>query len=180
MRIKFTKWEKISRKGFAMMEIQGVRLEGDQAGQPWKHSIFSSAKEMASVVKDANSGDVLNVTMKKNGQYWNANKIVNETANGTAPAGNASAPTGTTAPVQSLVQSAPADPKAVSTNEVLGFYLKAYDSGIKKPDEIVEHFCAALRMSEMVDDWKENKGVFSLHADQEIPDAEDLDDLDGE
>jgi hypothetical protein len=130
---------------------------------------------MVGPVKDANKGDILAITFKQNGKYKNAIKIVNETADGSAP----STPTNSgsaNVPVQNVVNAAPVDEKTDAAKLACKFYTDAKSAKIKDSD-IPEAFVVALGMADMVKDWKESKGAFAPGANVDLPDADNLDDI---
>ena len=81
MKIKFKRMEKMttkpnmSGKTFPMVRVVGEALEGKLIGQEWSTKFFPSAKDMLTVVKNANVGDIIDVTMTQNGKFFNPTKM---------------------------------------------------------------------------------------------------------
>lgn len=77
MRIKFDRLETLqtnpnpSGKTYSMTRVVGEALEGKLVGQEWSTKFFPSNKDLQSVAKQAVKGDILDITMKKQGNYLN-------------------------------------------------------------------------------------------------------------
>jgi hypothetical protein len=76
MRLKFDKMEVVDQPGkggkvWKMCQVSGEQVDGKGAGEDRTMRFFVSAKDMYSAVKTFNQGDIIDVTMKQNGQYWN-------------------------------------------------------------------------------------------------------------
>lgn len=178
-RIKFKDWEKVTQKGYAMMQINGTYVGGDKDAEPFSTRFFSSAKHLAGPVKDASAGDILAITFKQNGKFRNAIKIENETANGTASvesAGNAGSVGGGTVLGRDVQIQSPTDTKTLDAKLATRFYLDARMAKIK-PEDISEAFIEALQLADMVQDWRAGQGAFSPGMNEGIPGEEDLEDI---
>jgi len=178
-RIKFKDWEKVTQKGYAMMQINGTYVGGDKDGEPFSTRFFASAKHLAGPVKDASAGDILAITFKQNGKYRNAIKIENETANGTAPmesAGNPGSVGGGSLLGTGVQLQSPTDTKTLDAKLATRFYLDARMAKIK-PEDISEAFVEALQLADMVQDWRAGQGAFSPGMSEGIPGEEDLEDI---
>lgn len=176
-RIKFSKWDKVTQKGYAMIQVEGTYIGGDKDGEQFKTRIFSSQKHLVGPVQDANEGDTLAITFKQNGKFRNAIKIVNETADGTAPAastGNVGTKTGQ---IPSGVPTVIQDTKVGEARLATEFYVSARAAKIK-PEDIPEAFVEALQLADVVRDWKEGKGAFATAVGASLPEEEELDDID--
>jgi hypothetical protein len=64
-----------SGKTFPIYRIKGIALEGKLKGEEYTTQIFANAKDMVSQVKSFAKGDTVNITVKKNGNYWNPVKF---------------------------------------------------------------------------------------------------------
>lgn len=77
MRIEFDKFEDTttnpnkSGKTFPIIRVHGKALSGKLEGNEWTTQFFQSAKEMVSQVKSLNKGDIVDVKMVSNGNFWN-------------------------------------------------------------------------------------------------------------
>jgi len=178
-RIKFKDWEKVTQKGYAMMQINGTYVGGDKDSEPFSTRFFASAKHLAGPVKDASAGDILAITFKQNGKFRNAIKIENETVNGTAPvesAGNTGSVGGGTVLGGNVQVQSPTDTKYLDAKLATRFYLDARMAKIK-PEDISEAFIEALQLADMVQDWRAGQGAFSPGMNEGIPGEEDLEDI---
>lgn len=88
MKIKYKERESIrvgqGPKKYPMIQVKGEQLDGKGAGNERTIKFFPSEKDMHAVVKNADPGDVLDVTMTQNGNFWNPTAIRNETKDGSA------------------------------------------------------------------------------------------------
>ena len=77
MKIKFDKHELTktnpnqSGKSFPICRVYGTALSGKLEGKEYTTQFFQSAKDMLSQVKELKSGDIVEIKMTANGQYWN-------------------------------------------------------------------------------------------------------------
>ena len=78
VKITFDRWEKGNTnpnargKTFPVIRVFGTALSGKNEGQEWSTQIFANNRELASQVKALNKGETVDVKMKQNGNYWNA------------------------------------------------------------------------------------------------------------
>ena len=62
-------------KTFEQIRVVGKATSGKSAGQEWSCAFFKNNKEAADVIRQLDQGDIINVTMNKNGNFWNPTAI---------------------------------------------------------------------------------------------------------
>jgi len=169
-RIVFEKYEAVKVQNYNMYEVSGTKVL-DNA--PFKTRFFTSSKDMAAIVKNASPGDIIAITMKQKGSYFNPIKMVNETKEGTAPA-QPGAPQSVTGGNKPMVIE---DPKNKDAELACTFYIGARANGMQ-PNEISEAFQEALTMSDMIKDWREGKGAFAFNPNADIPSTDTIEEID--
>jgi len=81
MKIQFDRYEvgktnpNAQGKSYPIIRVIGTALEGNMRGQEWQTKFFANAKDMVSQVKALKKGDIVKVTMTKNGNYWNPSEF---------------------------------------------------------------------------------------------------------
>lgn len=176
MKIRFDRYEETMTnpnakgKTFAIVRVHGEALDGKKAGQPWSTQVFANNKEVAGQIKGLTPGSTVNVTMTKNGNFWNATKfemdaeVVGAAATpNTAPAMlGGGVPTPVVAPVEN--QRFKNLEMAVA---ILG------DKPAKKDG--FEYLTDAAGLAEMVQDYLDKKGAFQFdnNTSTGIPELDD-------
>lgn len=161
MEIKFKKMEEFKRGNYDMVAVVGEALTGKRIGEDYKATFFKTQKEMLEVVKAAKPGDKLNITMKKNGQYWNPVKIKNEGAASSTSANNFS----TDAP-------APANDRVIAAQISAQVTAACVIGGITEDDDITEVLIKTLSNANVVEDYINKRGPFAFDGakSHDIPD----------
>ena len=175
MRIKFLRLENImtnpnaSGKTYPMIRLVGEALEGKLLGQEWSTKIFPSMKDMASVIKSAKVGDIIDITMKVNGKFMNPERmeIVDPgTLSSTAPL-----------PDALTMSSAQFNNKAKERKENLAIAVNVM--GAKKAkDDAVEYLIDVSGVADLIDDYAKETGAFQFNKDvakNGIPEADSVD-----
>jgi len=168
MRIEFDSYESTKTnpnaqgKSYNIYRVKGKALSGKLAGQEWQTQFFASAKEMASQVKALSKGDVIDVKMTQNGNYWNPQafvKVEGEAAPLTAVVG------ATQKPVVVV------DPKTENLKlavQILG--------PLKQGQAALDYILEAEKLVNLIKDFSDNSGPFQFDKESMnsgIPEVED-------
>ena len=147
-------------KVYSIYRVKGKALSGKLAGEDWQTQFFASAKDMAAQVKALNSGDVVDVEMKQNGNYWNPQSF-------TKVEGESAVPTTPTA-------QAPAAPAVSARRENLKVAVGIVGPKAKK-QVAAEYIMETAEVADLVQDYVDETGVFQFdkNASEGIPEAED-------
>jgi hypothetical protein len=173
MRIKFK--EAVSTKTnpnaagktYSILRIKGTALGGKLAGQEWSTQIFQSAREMVEQVKALKDGDIVDVKMIKNGNYWNPqsfDKVKDEDADFTVKPSHSGSG-----------GSVPANPRLDNLKVAVNVM------GPKKAKQTAaDYLMEAKEVADLVQDYVDEKGVFQFQKDgvKDVPDVPDVDDAD--
>lgn len=166
MKIKFDRIEKTktnpnaSGKTFPIIRVHGTALEGKNADQPWTTQFFMNNKEMAAQVEALQANDIVDVQMKKSGNYWNAVAF-----------------TKSAVPEHRAVAATPQMTQVKPENKRLGNLKIAIDIlGTKEPaEEPFEYLMTAAGLADMIQDYVDEKGNFQFGNDLNagIPEVDD-------
>lgn len=153
MKIKWDSYEQTktapnaSGKTFPIYRIKGIALEGKLKGEEYTTQIFANAKDMVSQVKSFAKGDTVNITVKKNGNYWNPvkfEKVDDYTPNvdkAIASSGNVS----------------------VSNPRFENLKLATKILGDKPPKvDATEHLMKCAGLADLIQDYVDKKGMFQF------------------
>lgn len=175
MEMKFDKFEEFKRGNYDMVSVIGTvsipGFEGSVSGETYKADFFKTQKEMLEVVEKAKSGDTLDITLKKNGQWYNPISIVNVGSSGktdaTNDADNSTTETQITVGASDKVISAQIAAQVAST---------CFAAGITDDDEISQCLIQCLRNAGVVEDYLNARGPFAFDgASNDVP-ADGMDD----
>lgn len=176
MRIKFIKHETIKTKPnaagkvYPMTRVVGTAMEGAMQGQEWSTKFFPSMKDMNSVVKTANAGDIMDITMKQNGNFLNPVKIdivdTNSGDNVSDPGTRSAGP---------MVNSPLNEAQERRDNLAVAVSIM----GPKKPKtNPVDYITDVAGVADLIDDYAKKNGAFQFDpetAKEGIPEMEDDD-----
>lgn len=166
MKIKFDRIEKTktnpnqSGKTFPIIRVHGTALEGKNADQDWSTQFFLNNKELAEQVEAFNKGDVVDVTMKKNGNFWNPTAFTKSAVPEYRPV----------APVQSSGGCHTTNPRLENLKTAVKIL------GPKPPDEEpFDYLANAAGIADMVQNYVDEKGAFQFGNDtsEGIPEVEE-------
>jgi hypothetical protein len=169
MRIEFKEYESTKTnpnpagKTYPIYRVTGKALSGKMEGQDWNTQVFASAHDMIAQIKGLNKGDIVDVEMKQNGKFWNAQsfiKVEGETADLTV----------VDRKVKMGVSSSPENNKAHNIRGTM----KAMGP-MKKGESEADYMLKAGQMADMVQDYVDGKGIFQFDKEamsNGIPEAE--------
>jgi len=171
MRIKFDRMETITTnpnpqgKTFQMTRVIGEALEGKLLGQEWSTKFFQSAQDMHAIVKAAQKGEILDITMKKNGNYLNpvAIEVID----------------GDTIPVPTAQIGGTCGNKVQERKDNLGIATSIMGP-MKAKDKAVDYLMDAASIADLVEDYAQETGAFQFDketAEKGIPDVDSIDDV---
>lgn len=58
-------------KSYSIVRVKGTFADGDKAGMEWNTQFFANKKDLKSQTDSLNAGDLVDVSMTKNGNFWN-------------------------------------------------------------------------------------------------------------
>ena len=167
MKIKFDRIEKTKTnpnaqgRTYNIIRVHGTALEGKNADQPWQTQFFANNKELAGQVEDLVKDDIVDVTMKKNGNYWNAQEFKKSSVPEYRPVANVKSGIG----------------GCHSTNPRLENLKIAVKVLGPKPadEEPFDYLSNAAGIADMIQDYVEEKGAFQFGQDTSdgIPEVEE-------
>jgi hypothetical protein len=169
MRIKFKSYESTKTnpnkdgKTYNIVRVKGEALSGKLEGQDWTTQVFASAKEMVGQIKGLSAGDIVDVKMVKNGNFWNPTAFTKVEGESAAPS-----------VVSNVQQSAPAVNSRLENLKVAVGIL-----GPKaKKDVAADYIMAAGEIADLVQNYVDKEGVFQFdkRAEGGIPDVDDAKD----
>jgi hypothetical protein len=164
MKIQFNRVEEgktkpnANGKTFSVIRVFGKGLEGKMEGQEWSTQFFKSNKELAEQIKDLKKGDYVNVTMKQNGQFWNAVGFAK-----------------TEAPIAQVAQQGGIIPTAVNPR-MDNLKLATKILGEKGPEkEPFEYLSEATGLADLIGDYINKSGAFQFNETESdtIPEIDD-------
>jgi hypothetical protein len=175
MKIEFDRFEKTttnpnaSGKTFPIYRVFGTALSGKSEGQEYSTTFFASARDMVQQVGALQKGDVVNITMAKNGNYWNPQKFekVEDNVN-----------TNATVPVQS--SGACSCEMSKSDKRFKNLKLAAEMLG-PKPTKLneTEHMLTVASVADMIQDYMDKRGPFQFDDTKKegVPEEDDAQEI---
>jgi hypothetical protein len=157
LKIKFKNFdvkEQTSKAGkpFKMVHVNGTAIGGKLDGQDYTCKFFGSNKELRGQVEALQPGDLVDIEMKKNGNFWNPVGFKSE---GPAPSSNAAlmgVPSGVNQRFENLKVAV----------EILG--------AVPSDQEPFEYLQDAAGVADMIQDYIDEKGAFQFaNTTDEIP-----------
>jgi hypothetical protein len=137
-----------SGKTYSIYRVKGKALTGKLAGEDWQTQFFASAKDMAAQTKALNPGDIVDVEMKKNGNFWNPQSFTKVEGENSVPTTKAD----TTQAVSTV-----SNPRLENLKVAVGIM------GPKaKKDVAAEYIMQAAEVADLVQDYVDEKGVFQF------------------
>ena len=157
MRIEFKEYESTKTnpnpagKTYPIYRVTGKALSGKMEGQDWNTQIFANAKDIVAQIKGLNKGDIVDVEMKQNGKFWNAQsfiKVEGEQADLTVvdrkpTVGGSSRP-----PENNKARNIRGSMKSIGA--------------MKKGESDADYMLRAGQMADMVQDYVDGKGIFQF------------------
>ena len=163
MKIKFTGSEVKTQKArngkeFKMTYVNGTAIGGKLDGQDYTTKFFTNNKELSGQVDELNVGDIVDIEMTKNGQYYNPTKFTSEGQ--ASSGGSGGAPVG--APVNQRFENL----------KVAVDIMGAMVTGQEPFDYLKE----AAGVADMIQDYVDKKGAFQFdNTSDDIPFEDDED-----
>lgn len=156
-------------KTYTIIRVKGTFADGDKAGMEWNTQFFANKKDLKSQTDSLNAGDLVDVSMTKNGNFWNPTAFT-KVAQGDAP----TVVSNLAASPQEKVTTAPV---AVSTEpgklDYIRLGMKAVGTlGKLKPITYVEK---VKEVADLLEQAVKGSGPFQFGAETKdgIPDVED-------
>jgi hypothetical protein len=168
MKIKFSRSENTktnpnaSGKTYPITRVFGEALEGKSIGQEWSTQFFTSNKEMSGQVAELSPGDIVNVTMRKNGKFWNPESFEKDT---TAPASGSGVP----------------DVRVATNPRLNNINTAVKILGPKSEErEAFDYLSEAAGIADLIQDYVDESGAFQFGSGNTnaIPDVDDDKDTD--
>ena len=133
-------------KTFNIIRVFGTQVGGKNDGQEWNTSFFANNKELKEQVDDLVQGDHVDVTMAKNGKFWNPTGFEKTQAPAAVSAGGG------------MVAAAPVVNQRFENLKV------AVDiMGAKKSDEEpFDYLNEVSGIADMIQDYIDKKGAFQF------------------
>lgn len=174
MKIKFDRYESgktnpnAAGKIYNVYRVFGTALSGKLAGQEWSTQIFANQKEMAAQIKALNKGDIVNVTMKNNGKFWNPTSFEKDSSGVSSETVPSHSDKGSQTP---NVSSAVASSLKLKNLEIAVRIL-----GAKPPKKnAADYMMDAASIADMVQDYVDGSGAFQFdnNTDADIPEVDE-------
>ena len=163
MKIKFDRYEmgktnpNAEGKTYPMIFVHGTALSGANEGQDYMTKFFPSAKDMTAQVKSFTKGDIVDITMKKNGKFWNPTKfekVVDDGNVGFKP--NSDGP-----PVGNIDVHMPEEHKRLERFKIASKLLKDL------PEDAIDTVQQVGAIADMIGDYTKKEGMFQFDKDTE-------------
>lgn len=169
-----------SGKTYSIVRVKGTAMEGKMKDQEWTTQFFANNKDLYDQVKTFSNGDIVDVSMTKNGNFWNPTGFTKVT--------------GDAAPTVNIPQSNPQvnkDSKAPTpedTAKVLEDYQRTIQikfainaMGPIGKKNVVKYMKQAGEIADLIGNYMDKSGMFQFDketSENGIPDIDDANDSD--
>jgi hypothetical protein len=172
MRIEFKEYEKTktnpnpSGKTYPIYRVTGKALSGKMEGQDWNTQIFANNKDMVAQITSLQKGDIVDVEMKQNGKFWNAQSFIKVEGEGAD----------LTVVDRGVSKGGTVAEKAIEPSKARNIRgaMKAIGP-MKAKESEADYMLRAGSMADMIQDYVDGKGIFQFDKDamaNGIPEAD--------